>query len=107
MLRIKAEEEERKRYFEDRPIIQRWPRSTPVEQPKSYWQPTSTAIHYAQDCPGPEVGMKILHENYGELTILKVEKKENQTIIYVVDSNGEKSSKVWNVLWAHNKIKII
>jgi hypothetical protein len=51
--------------------------------------------------------MKILHENYGELTILKVEKNENQTIIYVVDSNGEKSSKVWNVLWAHNKIKII
>ena len=107
ILRKKAEEEERKRYFEDRPVIQRWPRSTPVEQPKSYWQPTSTAIYYAQDCPEPEVGMKILHENYGELTILKVEKNENQTIIYVVDSNGEKSSKVWNVLWAHNKIKII
>jgi DNA helicase-2/ATP-dependent DNA helicase PcrA len=60
-----------------------------------------------QECPKAVVGMKLLHEDYGELTIIEVDNRVDKTIIRVVDSNGETSSKTWNILWAYNKIKII
>ena len=60
-----------------------------------------------QECPEAVVGMKLLHEDYGELTIIEVDNRVDKTIIRVVDSNGETSSKTWNILWAYNKIKII
>ena len=60
-----------------------------------------------QECPAAVVGMKLLHEDYGELTIIEVDNRVDKTIIRVVDSNGETSSKTWNILWAYNKIKII
>ena len=60
-----------------------------------------------QKCPEAIVGMKLLHEDYGELTIIEVDNRVDKTIIRVVDSNGETSSKTWNILWAYNKIKII
>lgn len=37
----------------------------------------------------------------------EVDNRVDKTIIRVVDSNGETSSKTWNILWAYNKIKII
>ena len=60
-----------------------------------------------QECPEAVVGMKLLHEDYGELTIIEVDNRVGKTIIRVVDSNGETSSKTWNILWAYNKIKIL
>ena len=60
-----------------------------------------------QECPEAVVGMKLLHEDYGELTIIEVENRVDKTIIRVVDSSGETSSKTWDILWAYNKIKII
>ena len=60
-----------------------------------------------QERPEAVVGMKLLHEDYGELTIIEVDNRVDKTIIRVVDSNGETSSKTWNILWAYNKIKII
>ena len=67
------------------------------------------AKHYLSQWAYPEavVGMKFLHEDYGELTIIEVDKRVDKTIIRVVDSSGEVSSKTWNVLWEYNKIKII
>jgi DNA helicase-2/ATP-dependent DNA helicase PcrA len=70
-----------------------------VRQPQPY--------HSQQECPEAVVGMKLLHEDYGELTIIEVDNRVDKTIIRVVDSNGETSSKTWNILWAYNKIKII
>lgn len=60
-----------------------------------------------QECPEAVVGMKLLHETYGQLTIIEVDNRVDKTIIRVVDSNGEISSKTWNILWAYNKIRII
>ena len=60
-----------------------------------------------RECPEAVVGMKLLHVDYGELTIIEVDNRVDKTIIRVVDSNGETSSKTWNILWACNKIKII
>ena len=51
--------------------------------------------------------MKLLHEDYGELTIIRVDNYVGETDIRVVDSNGETSLKSWNILWKNNKIKII
>ena len=70
-----------------------------VRQPQPYLS--------QQECPEAVVGMKLLHEDYGELTIIEVDNRVDKTIIRVVDSNGETSSKTWNILWAYNKIKII
>ena len=53
------------------------------------------------------VGMKLQHENYGELTVFEVKEHINKTIIYVRHLNGEQSSMDWNVLLANKKIKII
>ena len=60
-----------------------------------------------QNCPEAIVGMKILHQDYGELTITEVERRDGKTIICVVDSHGETSSKTWDILLANNMIKII
>ena len=62
---------------------------------------------FTQNCPEAKVGMKLLHSDYGELVITKVERLSQQVIIYVEDSQGMISSKCWNVLWACNKVKIV
>ena len=53
------------------------------------------------------IGWTYLLHTYGELIITKFEKCANDTIIEVVDSSGEKSSKSWNILWLCKKIEII
>ncbi len=63
---------------------------------------------YQQRCPvEAAVGMKLLHEDYGELIIVEVDNRIDKTIIRVEDSNGEFSSMSWDLLWKFNKIKII
>ena len=57
--------------------------------------------------PSAVVGMKLYHKNYGELTIKKVEKRMDKTIVYVVDSSEEISSKEWELLLKYNMIKIL
>ena len=51
--------------------------------------------------------MKVLHIREGELTIIDVDKRPNKTIVRFEDSNGETSSKTWDILWDKNMIKII
>jgi len=71
---------------------------TPSKRPEYY---------YSQNCPEARVGMKVLHEDYGELTVLAVDNRPDKTIVRFIDSQGETSSKTWNVLWALKKIQII
>lgn len=59
------------------------------------------------NCSSPEIGMKLYHKNYGALTITEVDRKPNKTIIYVVDSKGERSSKNWEILWRQGLVRII
>lgn len=67
----------------------------------------SSPYNSQQEFPEAVVGMKLLHEDYGELTIIRVDNYVGETDIRVVDSNGETSLKSWNILWKNNKIKII
>lgn len=60
-----------------------------------------------REYPEAKIGMKLLHEDYGELTIIEVENRPDKTIIRVVDSNGETSNKTWEVLLETRKIKIV
>lgn len=53
------------------------------------------------------VGLKFLHEDYGELSIIEVENRPEKTIVRVVDSNGVTSKMTWNLLCSLSKIKII
>ena len=55
----------------------------------------------------PQVGTKLLHVDYGELTIIDVKKHQNKTIIRVQHSNGETSRMTWNILCSQKKIKIL
>lgn len=72
-----------------------------------YSNPTYRNQHYAYHCPTAEVGMKILHINYGELTIIEVNNSSEKSIIKVQYPSGEVSSMVWNILWANNMVTII
>ena len=56
---------------------------------------------------GPKVGMKVRHKSYGILTILGVEKRIDKTIITVKDTNGEISTKTWEVLVDKKQINIV
>ena len=51
--------------------------------------------------------MKLLHCDYGELTIIDISARREGTIIKVIDSYGEKSHKTWEVLWMNDKVRII
>lgn len=62
---------------------------------------------YKKDCPKAEPGMKLMHKQYGELTIIEVKECGAKTIITVEDKNGEVSSKTWNILWEMNMIEIV
>ncbi len=103
LLREKEEAEKRKmlRLEQEANIKARFENYTPAVVRPSY------PYLSQQACPEAVVGMKLLHENYGELTIVEVENRVDKTIIRVVDSDGEISTKTWNILWAYNKIKII
>ncbi len=90
-LRLEQEAKKRARFENYSPFV--------VHPPQPYLS--------QQKCPEAVVGMKLLHEDYGELTIIEVDNRVDKTIIRVVDSNGETSSKTWNILWAYNKIRII
>ena len=70
-------------------------------------QPSFHLPYYPQNCPAAEVGMKILHSGYGELTIIEVENRPDKTIIRVEHSNGKTLRMTWNILWANNMIKIL
>lgn len=57
--------------------------------------------------PEPEIGMKLFHQQYGNLRIISIEKRTDKTIIVVEDSYGAISNKTWEVLWKNNLIRII
>lgn len=99
MKRLQEEQEKNKKMLEEKEKLRR-------ERLRQY-TPYSSESPYPQNCPDPKVGMRLLHVDYGELTIIEVENRLDKTIIRVVDSGGETSSKTWNVLWACNKIEII
>jgi DNA helicase-2/ATP-dependent DNA helicase PcrA len=81
--------------------------SQQVTRSPSYSQSSYIKQHYSYDCPQAEVGMKILHSGYGELTIIEVTNLPEKTVIRVQYPNGETSSMTWNILWAKNMVKII
>ena len=103
MKREKEEEERRKKIL----LEQEAKRRVYVENRMPSVVRPSRPYVSRQECPEAVVGMKLLHEDYGELTIIEVENRVDKTIIRVVDSSGETSSKTWDILWAYNKIKII
>jgi len=55
----------------------------------------------------PRIGMKILHRDYGESSIIDIDNRPDKTIIRVQYSNGETSSMTWQILLANNMIKIL
>jgi DNA helicase-2/ATP-dependent DNA helicase PcrA len=63
--------------------------------------------HASSNYSTPTIGMKLLHTQYGELSVLEIDQRQNKTIIKVADCNGEISSKTWEVLWDNNLIKIV
>ena len=76
-----------------------------VTQPKS--EVTNRLMRSVRNYPAVTVGMKLEHKQYGELVVVEVEMRMEKTIIKVVDKNGKKSSKTWEVLLDNNMIKII
>lgn len=103
IIREQEEAERRKSFF----LEQEAKRRVYIETRTSSVVRPSHPYVSQQECPEAVVGMKLLHEDYGELTIIEVENRVDKTIIRVVDSSGETSSKTWNILWAYNKIKLI
>ncbi|MBR3893538.1 MAG: hypothetical protein IKJ35_00160 [Clostridia bacterium] len=64
--------------------------------------------HFIYSCPiWPQVGMKILHTQYGESVITKLEYRSNRTIITLVTSNGDVVFRVWETMLERNEIKDI
>jgi superfamily I DNA/RNA helicase len=76
-----------------------------VTQPKL--EVTNRLMRSVRNYPAVTVGMKLEHKQYGELVVVEVEMRVEKTIIKVVDKNGKKSSKTWEVLLDNNMIKII
>lgn len=103
IIREQEEAERRKSFF----LEQEAKRRVYIETRTSSVVRPSHPYVSQKECPEAVVGMKLLHEDYGELTIIEVENRVDKTIIRVVDSSGETSSKTWNILWAYNKIKLI
>lgn len=64
-------------------------------------------IQNNSDIPEPEIGMRLFHQQYGNLRIISIEKRTDKTIIVVEDSDGAISNKTWEVLWKNNLIIII
>ena len=71
------------------------------------WLPIKQTNSHRLLQSGPKVGMKIRHKSYGILTILGVEKRIDKTIITVKDTNGEISTKTWEVLVDKKQINIV
>jgi len=63
--------------------------------------------NYKHKYPAPKLGMKVMHLDYGELTVIAIENRTDKIIVRFEDSGGETSSKTWHVLWDNNMIKIL
>ena len=103
MMREHDEAEQRKKRIFEREVKRRMH----IENNAPIVTRPSSPYNSQQEFPEAVVGMKLLHEDYGELTIIRVDNYVGETDIRVVDSNGETSLKSWNILWKNNKIKII
>ena len=103
MMREHDEAEQRKKRILEREVKRRMH----IENNAPIVTRPSSPYNSQQEFPEAVVGMKLLHEDYGELTIIRVDNYVGETDIRVVDSNGETSLKSWNILWKNNKIKII
>ena len=99
MMRLQEEKERCKKALEEQARKQ-----TPIWK---QYMPIGIRNAGAREYPEAKIGMKLLHEDYGELTIIEVENRPDKTIIRVVDSNGETSNKTWEVLLETRKIKIV
>lgn len=104
--RLKKEEELRQKKLSEQET-RRMENMRMITQQPINSQPSFHIPHYPQNCPAAEVGMKIHHVGYGELTIIEVENRPDKTIIRVEHSNGETLRMTWNILWANNMIKIL
>ena len=102
-------EEQMRRFQEEKERCKRALEEQAREQTPIWKQYMPIGIRNAgvREYPEAKIGMKLLHEDYGELTIIEVENRPDKTIIRVVDSNGETSNKTWEVLLETRKIKIV
>ena len=60
-----------------------------------------------QNYPEVQIGMKLHHITYGELTVIKVEEKQGRPIVYYATSDGETYSLYWDTAWNSNLVTII